>query len=240
MQKGIGGRARACGTVLALMLAAAPAWGADAEAASAITREPVAGVSLGEWTARWWRWVDAQSGAPYLDPDGRVCDLGQEGPVWNLAGTNGRFQPRRECVVPEGKYLLLPIINMVTYQVDAEVTCKGLQAGAAANNDYLISAVVLLDGQPLGDMRRHRVRSDGCFRAVADDDSSRLAAADGYWLMLKPLPPGRHTLHVGANYGVPDGGAYSRMRQTFEYVLHVGGRTQITVVERPVRPAAAP
>ncbi|TGV31535.1 hypothetical protein EN785_35430, partial [Mesorhizobium sp. M8A.F.Ca.ET.142.01.1.1] len=122
--------------------------------------------------------------------------------------------PHRECVVPADKYLLLPIINMAHYQMDEGVSCKELQAGAAVNNDYLISAVVLLDGQPLGDMRRHRVRSEGCFRMDADDEHSRLAAADGYWVMLKPLPPGRHTLSVGANYGVPEGGAYSRMRQS--------------------------
>ena len=47
-----------------------------------------------------------------------------------------------------GGQLLLPIINMAHYQVDESVSCKELQAGAAVNNDYLISAVVLLDGQP--------------------------------------------------------------------------------------------
>lgn len=240
MRKGIQGWLRRSGATMALLLAAVPAFSADTAAPSPLTREPVGGVSLAEWTARWWRWADAQGGAPYLDPDGRVCDLGQEGPVWNLAGTNGRFRPHRECVVPAGKYLLLPIINMAHYQVDETVSCKELQAGAAVNNDYLISAVVLLDGQPLGDMRMHRVRSEGCFRMDADDADSRLAAADGYWVMLKPLSPGRHTLSVGANYGVPEGGAYSRMRQSFEYVLHVGGRTQVVSRELHAAPLAAP
>lgn len=183
---------------------------------------------MGEWTARWWRWADAQPVAPYLDPDGRLCERGQDGPVWYLAGTNGRFQPDRVCDVPEGKHLLLPIINMVSYQLDPDLPCAQMQAGAAVNNDHLVSAVVLLDGQPLGDMRLHRVKSPGCFRLGPHDATSRLAAADGYWLMIKPLSRGRHTIQVGANYGAPDTESYGHMQQTFEYVLHVGTRTQVT------------
>lgn len=240
MRKGMEGGLRRGGAAMALLLATVPAFSADSVAPSPLTREPVGGVSLAEWTARWWRWADSQGVAPYLDPDGRLCDLGQDGPVWNLAGTNGRFQPRRECVVPAGKFLLLPVINMIHFQVDTPVSCEELQARAAVNNDYLASAVVLLDGQPLGDMRRHRVKSDGCFRIDADDAHSRLAAADGYWVMLKPLAPGRHTLSVGANYGVPDGGAYSRMQQSFEYVLHVGTRTQVVSRGQGPTQAAAP
>ncbi|QBR45087.1 hypothetical protein [Stenotrophomonas indicatrix] len=239
MQNGIGSRLRLAGVATVLMFAG-QASALAAPAASPVTREAVAGISLSEWTARWWRWADAQRVAPYLDPDGRLCELGQEGPVWNLAGTNGRFQPRRQCVVPEGRHLLLPIINMASYQTGEDVSCEELQAGAAINNDHLVSAVVLLDGQPLGDMRLHRVKSEGCFRMDPDDDDSRLAAADGYWLMLKPLTPGRHTVSVGANYGAPEGGAYSQMRQIFEYVLHVGGRTQITFVTPMMVEASAP
>ena len=45
---------------------------------------------------------------------------------------------------------------------------------------------------------------------------------------------------MGANYGVPEGGAYSRMRQSFEYVLHVGGRTQVVSRGQHMVPVAAP
>ncbi|MEG0186198.1 MAG: hypothetical protein RR704_22385 [Stenotrophomonas sp.] len=245
MQRGIGKGALAGGAAIAMlaMMMAAQAGDATAspvsQSASMTTTAPVAGIGLPEWTARWWRWVDAQRVPPYLDPDGRLCGSGQDGPVWNLAGTNGRFQPTRECVVPEGRHLLLPIINMAYFQPDSSVSCQELQAGAAVNNEHLVSAVVLLDGQPLGDMRRHRVKSDGCFHIDPDDDSSPLVAADGYWLMLKPLPRGRHTISVGANYGAPDGDSYSGMRQTFEYVLHVGGATQITAETSPPAHVAA-
>ncbi|TDB33448.1 hypothetical protein TEP_07095, partial [Stenotrophomonas sp. TEPEL] len=55
-----------------------------------------------------------------------------------------------------------------------------------------------------------------------------------------PLTPGQHTVSVGANYGAPEAGAYSQMRKTFEYVLHVGGRTQITFVTPMMVEASAP
>lgn len=189
----------------------------------------VDGVGLEQWTARWWRWANGQAVPPYLDRDGRLCDLGQEGPVWFLAGTDGSFEPRRECVVPEGKHLLLPVINMIHWQQQAGgPPCSTLQRGAAVNNDRLASAVVLLNGESLGDIRQRRVRS-GCFEIAPDDPASLLAAADGYWVMLKPLPRGRHTLVVAANYGGAGTGAGDAgMRQNFEYVLHVGAPVLIS------------
>ena len=195
----------------------------------------VDGVSMGEWTSRWWRWVSAATIAPYLDPDGRICDLGQDGPVWFLAGTDGNFNPQRECVVPEGKYLLVPIINMVYQAVDAADTrsCADLQAEAAVNNDHLVSAVVLLDEKPVPEVAHYRVRSDGCFVIGHDENGADLhAAADGYWLMLKPLSPGRHTLTIGANYGSPET-TYGHMLQNFEYVLHIGPPTILSRNEDP-------
>ncbi|HEY0505363.1 MAG TPA: hypothetical protein VGD42_17915 [Lysobacter sp.] len=190
----------------------------------------VGGETFGNLTARWWQWAHHLPVVPYQDPDGRFCELGQEGPVWFLAGTDGSFTARRECVVPSGKYVLVPVINMVVRDSGdpeyARSSCAQLQASAALNNDHLASAVVMLDGVRLADVARYRVRSEGCFHVGRDEDSP-LAAADGYWLLFEPLPPGRHHLVVGANYGAGDEDAgYGRMVQNFEYVLHVGGRIE--------------
>ena len=196
---------------------------------AAFTRAPVDGVSLGHWTERWWRWAETQPVEPYRDPDGRFCDLGQDGPVWFLAGTDGSFTATRHCIVPENTHLLVPVINMIYLQGrNRTQPCGELQAYAALNNDQLASAVVMLDGQPLGDLRLHRVRSEGCFRMREGDEQSRLAAADGYWLMLKPLPRGPHTLVVGANYGEPHS-PHGQMQQNFEYQLDVGGLQLISL-----------
>ena len=206
--------------------------------ADALSKGPVEGVSLGEWTARWWRWAFRQPVEPYLDPDGRFCGLGQAGPVWFLAGTDGRFRPKRECEIPEGKHLLVPVINMVYWQrgpVGARPTCDDLQASVAVNNDHLRSAVALLDNRSVGDVHVFRVKSDGCFPMDPDDPESPLGASDGYWLMIKPLPRGLHTLVVGANYN-ETGEAYGGMNQNFEYVLHVGGRSYLSKATHAVSP----
>jgi hypothetical protein len=189
----------------------------------------VGGESFGALTARWWQWAHAAEFPPYLDPDGRVCTIGQGGPVWFLAGTNGTFEPTRRCVVPSGKHVLLPVINMMhlnPYDGPRQRTCAELQAAAAVNNDGLRSAIVSIDGEAVADVAQYRVRSDGCFRIDAGDATSPLAASDGYWLLLKPLPNGRHTIRVGANYGVRDSG-YGLLRQNFEYVIDVGGAVNI-------------
>jgi len=193
----------------------------------------VEGKGYPELTAAWWQWAEALDGLPYRDRDGRACTVGQEGPVWFLAGTTGGFNARRTCTVPIGKHLLLPVINMVHYtpgdalRGDRVPSCRQLQAWAAVNNDRLSSAVVLLDGVPVKAVARYRVRSQGCFPLYPDQTPpaghlAQIAASDGYWLLFPPLPPGRHTLSVGANYDA-DGSGYGRMVQSFEYVLWVGG-----------------
>lgn len=194
----------------------------------------VGGESFGQLTSRWWQWATAMPIAPYQDPDGRLCEYGQEGKVWFLAGTDGSFNAQRECVIPADRHILVPVINMRysnprRHGTDAlPIPCKVLQESAAVNNERLASAVAFIDGVPVTDVARYRVRSDGCFPIDADDDTSASTAADGYWLLIKPLPPGRHTLTVGANYAAGEGG-YGTMVQNFEYVLHIGGRTDLAL-----------
>lgn len=193
----------------------------------------VEGESVAALTARWWQWANAMAFPPYRDPDGRLCELGQSGPVWFLAGTDGSFEPQRRCTVPEGRHLLVPIINMYRSgardvgDADDAALCARLQASVAVNNDRLGSAVVLLDGEPLAQASRMRVRSDGCFPADPADPEGHIAAADGYWLLLAPLPRGRHRLVVGANYAGED--AFGELSQNFEYLIDVGGDVQVVM-----------
>ena len=184
--------------------------------------------TFAQLTARWWQWAEYVPVAPFLDPDGRFCGIGQEGPVWFLAGTNGKFNAHRECVVPAGRYLLVPIINMRDSSLDPDLPlpCAVLQGAAAVNNERLGSAVALIDGVPITNVAQYRVRSNGCFALQPGNVASGLTAADGYWLLIKPLPTGRHTITIGANYAADDEG-YGKMVQNFEYVLHVGGRAEL-------------
>lgn len=199
----------------------------------------VEGRGYAELSADWWKWAMAQVIPPYKDPDGRLCDLGQRGPVWFLAGTDGSFDANRECVVPKGKHLFLPVINMIyrsqrTRYKNRIPTCKQLQEGAAVNNDKLVSAVVFIDDAQVENIEKFRVRSKDCFQLFADDpkddsDQKIMAASDGYWLLIAPMSAGRHTIRVGANYGAKEE-AFGHMIQNFEYEIWVGGEGRVTFV----------
>ena len=175
--------------------------------------------SQARWSERWWQWVGHfADGAPYLDVDGSRCAQHQgQGPVWFLAGTDGNFDAVRTCRIPAGKHLFVPLINwMVTRDpIDGEMSCADKQAQAGRFADHVVSGLVLLDGRPVGELQRMRVASGSCF--VSADGSS--GASDGYWLMLKPLPPGKHQLAVAATFR--DGPRQTM--QNFRYELEVDG-----------------
>jgi hypothetical protein len=76
------------------------------------------GLTIGEWSARWWEWVLSipPGSNPQLDgiagkaSNSDHCDQGQQDPVWFLAGNYGGTTIRR-CQVPLGRSLLFPIFN---------------------------------------------------------------------------------------------------------------------------------
>ena len=185
--------------------------------------------------AAWWQWAHALPLAPYLDPDGRLCELGQSGSVWFLAGTDGSFDAKRECDVPAGKHLFVPIINIAQnlaisrHPMDPageRASCEQLESGLHLKDEQLVDVTVLVDGVRVDDIRGHHVASDGCFPLYPDVVDDRrpvpMAASDGYWLLIKPLAAGRHTLTVDVHYQA-FGGSEQGMIQNFEYVLWVGG-----------------
>lgn len=199
----------------------------------------VEGRGYEELSAAWWQWAMSQPVLPFQDPDGRFCDLGQDGPVWFLAGTDGSFDAKRKCTVPQGKHLFLPVINMLyrsprrTAKGEPFPSCKQMQERASVNNNALVSAVVIIDGVAVPDVKQYRARTSACFNpspgwSEGETYQEPRAASDGYWLLLAPLAPGRHVITVGANYNAR-GEAYGGMLQNFEYELWIGEESQLVM-----------
>jgi len=183
------------------------------------------GMTFGEWTVKWWQWMLSlpKETNPALDDDGCHGDVSQSGPVWFLAGTLGedRF-PRRHCNIPRNKYLLFPVIN---YEINV-FEKSGLNSDEDMINDAVkdMNDIVHLEAQV--DKQRvpiHRIQSDprtffvklptnNCYSV---NQGRVKCAADGYWVFLEPLNPGKHIIYF---HGSCSGGFRNC---TAEYSLNV-------------------
>jgi hypothetical protein len=182
------------------------------------------GKSYGQWGAEWWKWAYAQPFAenPVSDPTGALCDRGQSGDVWFLAGNFGG-KAKRTCTVPAGKAIFFPIYNIFNDYPCPDPTFQ--PAPGQSLEDFLTNGTGSIPGarafiDPADPERDFKVSVDqrrlanlGDYRATSPmvtftGHISMLAfdpcvtgqpqqgVADGYWIMLEPLSPGQHTLRI--------------------------------------------
>lgn len=207
-------------SVFAVIGFLAVAASADASGQVVEPGQKFAGRSYNELAGEWTNWLTAEPIAtnPAFDPDGRFCDLNQQGSVWFLASTFGGVVDRT-CEVPSGKAIFLSL-GGVFLSFAPEFPAAGDPCDQMAtdlekvrcdvNNDVPVAPGVTfeatLDGEPVEDLFAYRVQSQpGGFTlevpnpsfitdlGFAPGDRSP-AVADGYFLFLKPLEVGSHTL----------------------------------------------
>jgi hypothetical protein len=139
-------------------------------------------------------------------------DTGQSGPVWFLAGV---FGPA-ECsgTVPAGKALFFPLADAECstledppFHGDTEAeqrSCAKLSA------DQIVAANLFceIDGVAVTNLESYRVASPQfeftaptpwVFGVVGGPGT---AVGDGYYLLLRPLSLGEHTIHFGGDFGI--------------------------------------
>ena len=176
--------------------------------------------SYNELTGEWTNWLVAEPIAtnPAFDPDGRFCGRNQQGKVWFLASTFEGVADRT-CEVPADKAIFLSLGGVfVSFGPEfpaAGDPCSQMSTDLEkvrcdVNNDLpvapAVSFQVTLDGEPIQDLFAFRAQSQpGGFTlrvpnpsfltdlGIAPGDRST-AVADGYFLFLKPLKRGTHTL----------------------------------------------
>lgn len=190
----------------------------------------VEGKSIAEWTAAWWQHV-LQSNCtsnPIFDLTGANTSVNQTGPVFFLFGTGGGTA-NRTANIPSGKPILFPLVNSY-WQNPCSTPLGDNPAQGQSMEEFLAAVCALamdhpenlsctLDGKALTDLEKHREISDlfyytgnidlaSCLDGCINGESQP-AVSDGYWIMLKPLSPGSHTLEftggfpnflVGVNY----------------------------------------
>lgn len=187
------------------------------------------GKSYHEWSAIWWKFVleYPDRDARLTDLNGDLCAKGQSGNVWILPGAssstgNANFT-RDKCVIPNGVSLLIsPDDNFCsTEEPHQKFDKKQLTACANASVFADDSASAKLDGIELIKITKDELNG------IRESDPSKLkdvnyfesdvfdlyyppgegpydAVSSGIFLMLKPLPPGKHTLNLGASQAAED------------------------------------
>jgi hypothetical protein len=161
------------------------------------------GLSYGQWTAKWWDWCfsSPMSTSPLIDDTGEYSHFNQTGPVWFLCGTFGenRF-PKRKCTVPRDRGILFPVINYI-FVPDSEIrTDYEVAQHVKKDIDDIIKLEATIDDLAVPSFR---VASDPVIFHINIREKNKLglpvgmnkASADGYWIFLRPLPPGEHRLY---------------------------------------------
>jgi hypothetical protein len=187
------------------------------------------GKTYGEWSNAWWQWALSipASVNPLLDPTGANCGEGQSGPVWFLAGTTGGPPVTRSCTVPAGKALFFPIVNFENNNlgIPGSTVCPPTTFSVDQLHQQLdgfIKSVTTLEAQvdtvPIQDIQSYRAMTDNSTFSITLPSDNLFSSvtcpipagtyaeqvSDGYYLMLAPLKPGTHTIHlIGAASAAP-------------------------------------
>lgn len=155
-----------------------------------------------KWLAGQWQWKFAVPKAenPLHDYSAQKCGIGQKGPVWFLdellSGTE-----IRECSIPAGKSIFLPILNGECDLSDTRLkNDQDLIQCAAAGNEYsVISAQI--DGVPIKNLNSYRTHTFFNLTVPPDNVFDEKppgiyrAYADATALFMMPFAPGQHDVH---------------------------------------------
>jgi len=181
-----------------------------------------AGLNYSELSALWWQWfLQTPNGNDLFGDDGSWnghydCVSGQNRvPVLFLVGGGGNAT--RTCTVPRGTAIFFPIINAECSTVEPDPFYGGTEynlhscAASWGNATDVKSLKVSVDGAQLQNLQKTRAQSPVfTFHSVASGnlgvDATGSSVSDGYWVLLNPLSPGKHTIHFEGT--APDVGNY--------------------------------
>jgi hypothetical protein len=190
------------------------------------------GLTYSEWTAKWVQWVFSmpEEDNPAVDDTGENCANNQSGPVWFLAGTFGGAVSR-ECTISSSEGIMVPIINAICDSAtDPSLdTEEELRACARADQDLVIEKEVTVDGISIGNLDDYRFQSPLFDLTFPENNIAGIAPqtaqaiADGYWILLEPLPPGSHEIHFKAALGDPTAIGTINFALDVKYLLTVEG-----------------
>lgn len=178
-----------------------------------------AGQSYGRWAAEWEQWALGipASVNPLTDSTGQHCAQRQVDRVWFLAGS--LIGPvERRCTVPAGKSLFFPLINTAYFAFlnDSPETRTEEFVRAAGSCTVPAKIRAWIDKVPVPDPTEFftgrsgsrspffniQLPSGSLYEAIEASIPELVlspSAEQGYYLFVRPLPLGRHTIRWTAS-----------------------------------------
>lgn len=163
-------------------------------------------------SARWWQHVASftVSESPVNDDTGSRCNIGQRGTYWFLYGSFGNdpgFPTVRDCEVPVGSVLIIPIVNTLCIPFPGE-TIPDNRAICKDFIDLAESMSLEVDGKDVSHLIRRRTQSAPIVISMPEENiydfptegqdapaGTYVGVADGFYAKMR-LPKGRHTVHI--------------------------------------------
>lgn len=160
-----------------------------------------------------WALGAPASGNPLLDEDGVLAQVGNNGPVFFVAGSILGAPTVRTFTVPAGRPIFFPVINNLLIETPPPECAGSVACALARVSPFIDDATALkatLDGLNLlaTGVSAFRQTSSALFSIALPDDNlfgapkgSYDAVSDGYWVAVEGLSAGPHTLAFGATSG---------------------------------------
>jgi hypothetical protein len=181
------------------------------------------GSTYGDWTAKWWQWAYSipKERNPITDTSGANCAQGQKGPVWFLAGTTGG-PAERTCNIPAGKAVLFPVVAAeCSYAEYPQLKTEQQLRSCAASQEDHVTLQASVDGTNIQGLQGYRAQSplfnftvpkNNIVGISTDSSNNTQGVSNGYWVFLKPVTAGSHTVHfsgVSTTYAATGVNTYS-------------------------------
>jgi hypothetical protein len=155
------------------------------------------GLTYGEWSIKWWRWILSipKKLNPSLDDTGCSAKINQaDKRIFFLCQTFGRHGniPRRLVKLPYKSDIFMPIINWISTVPQDGINEAQLSATAQLKIDAVETLQIIVNGKPLDIPLDSFRAATKPFQANLPDDnlldleeSTVTCMSDGYWLFFQ-------------------------------------------------------
>jgi len=172
----------------------------------------VQGLAYGDWVAKWWQYVFSVPADQ--NPLGDPPEATEASCMYELVGNVGLVvanctaKTPIQCTVPAGKMLFVEVLGAECSTLEEDPFYGGDEAELRDCAQAFVPQELQasIDGVEVRDLSKYIVTSPPYGFTVPDNNVLGVDAGDGQsvasgaYLMLSPLSPGTHTIHLHGTY----------------------------------------